>query len=53
MSREIKRDIKKALSNENLRGALGRFGDAYPASRAAAYAKAAAPILPGRWVPPR
>jgi len=38
VSREIKHDIKEALSNENLRGALGRFGDAYPASREAAYA---------------
>ena len=45
MSREIKRDIIKALSNENLRGALGRFGDAYPASREAAYANKDFPAL--------
>lgn len=33
----FKRDIQKALSNDNLRGALGRFGDAYVGAREQAY----------------
>lgn len=33
----FKSDIHKALANENLRGALGRFGDAYVQSRELAY----------------
>jgi L-lactate utilization protein LutB len=33
----IKGDIRAALSNENLRGALGRFADDYLESRQAAY----------------
>lgn len=36
--REIKNNIEKALANENLRGALGRFGDAYIGARERAYA---------------
>jgi len=35
--KQIKRDIEKALANENLRGALGRFGDDYVGSRERAY----------------
>ncbi|KJS13289.1 MAG: (Fe-S)-binding protein [Peptococcaceae bacterium BRH_c8a] len=35
---DIKRDIKEALGNKNLRGALTRFGEAYLESRARAYA---------------
>ncbi|MFZ5642808.1 MAG: L-lactate dehydrogenase (quinone) large subunit LdhH [Bacillota bacterium] len=34
---DIRKDIQEALANENLRGALGRFGDAYVGSREAAY----------------
>jgi len=36
--KEIKYNIEKALANENLRGALGRFGDAYVGARERAYA---------------
>ncbi len=35
--KQIKRDIEKALANENLRGALGRFGDDYVGLRERAY----------------
>jgi len=34
---EFRADINKALANENLRGALGRFGDAYVGDRERAY----------------
>jgi len=34
---QIKNNIEKALANENLRGALGRFGDAYVCAREKAY----------------
>ena len=34
---EFRSDINKALANENLRGALGRFGDAYVGDRERAY----------------
>lgn len=37
--KNIKLDIKEALANENLRGALGRFADAYVGAREAAYRK--------------
>jgi iron-sulfur cluster protein len=36
--RSIKENIGRALANENLRGALGRFGDTYVESRERAYA---------------
>ncbi|HHW08185.1 MAG TPA: LUD domain-containing protein [Clostridia bacterium] len=37
MSKDLRAEIQKALENENLRGALGRFADAYIDSRAKAY----------------
>lgn len=33
----LKQDIKTALNNDNLKGALGRFGEAYPVAREKAY----------------
>lgn len=40
ISKEFKTRIKKALADENLGGALGRFAEAYVLSRANAYADA-------------
>jgi len=37
MSKNLKAEIQKALQNETLRGALGRFADSYIDSRAKAY----------------
>jgi iron-sulfur cluster protein len=34
----LKNNVREALANENLRGALGRFGDAYIGAREKAYA---------------
>lgn len=36
-NRDIKREISEKLKDDVLRGALGRFGEAYPVSRAKAY----------------
>ena len=36
-NRNIRREIDEKLNDEILRGALGRFAEAYPISRAAAY----------------
>ncbi|RYD05455.1 hypothetical protein N752_08915 [Desulforamulus aquiferis] len=33
----LKQDINTALNNDNLKGALGRFGEAYPIAREKAY----------------
>lgn len=35
--RDLKKDIHSALNNDNLKGALGRFGEAYPIAREKAY----------------
>ncbi|HHX51330.1 MAG TPA: LUD domain-containing protein, partial [Clostridia bacterium] len=40
ISKEFKTSIQKALADENLGGALGRFAEAYVLSRASAYADA-------------
>ncbi len=37
MSQDFKQEIKKAIENPNLTGALGRFSEAYAVSRAKAY----------------
>lgn len=37
VSKEFQGKVKKALNNENLRKALGNFGNAYPAAREKAY----------------
>ncbi|CCO08741.1 L-lactate dehydrogenase (quinone) large subunit LdhH [Desulforamulus hydrothermalis] len=34
---KLKQEINAALNNDNLKGALGRFGEAYPIARAKAY----------------
>ncbi|AEG61535.1 L-lactate dehydrogenase (quinone) large subunit LdhH [Desulforamulus ruminis] len=36
-AQNLKQNIQSALQNDNLKGALGRFGEAYPASREKAY----------------
>ena len=37
IDKNFKESVNKALNNPNLRGALGKFGDVFPAARAAAY----------------
>ena len=37
IDKSFKQSVNKALNDPNLRGALGKFGDVFPAARAAAY----------------